>query len=606
MKGTRDQLSWVIIGAGVLFSLYLLWLVPDGVYFSGDGGLKALLAQQLSSGTWRIDLVPPNLEWVRQLWQEGLHPYEKPFVFYINDKYYISFPFPFSLVTAPFYGLFGYRGFYILPLVATWIIWITFYWGCRRLKFDGFTQNLALFSLIFASHLTLYSGMYWEHTLAVALCFLGMSLLLIPQASQLSFSGAILGGIFVGMSPWFRSEFLAMVATLAFLVGLLTKINYQPWQWIQTKFNLNSLLFSVKNGLGFEISLWATLGVFFIINKLVYGKFLGIHALLVIEKFSLTRRLRESWEIFQDISVGFFVYFPIAIFTILYLLAFIINKISAERNRVVAIGILSLIALLGIMVITITGGLPSLKTFVRTWGILVILCFIWMYFASQIELQLTAKMALFYLIGVMFTVGVSLLVDIAPGEVVVGGKQWGVRYLLILLPFFAFLAVEQLHYLRQQGKPLISYFSLFLFAIFLVMGLHKNLYEGTSFFYRTHQGVAPAIEKIRDNRNEVVAVSHQYAAQVLESPLNQEKLFFRVDDENDLSKLVEGLVKENKAGFVYVCYPYRQCKIPEILENDWQGKAQNQKIKLETTDLGKIGKYPMYETQIIVEDNMSQ
>ncbi|MEA5535274.1 LA_3751/LA_3752 family putative glycosyltransferase [Crocosphaera sp. XPORK-15E] len=607
MKIISHQLSWVIIGAGVLFSLYLVWLIPDDVYFSGDGGLKALLAQQLSSGIWRIDLVPPDIDWVRQLWNQGLYPYEEPFVYHIEDKYYITFPFPFSLVTAPFYALFGYRGLYIIPLVATWFIWLTFYLGCRRLRFDGFTQNLALFGLIFASNLTLYSGMYWEHSLAVSLCFIGMTLLLIPKESaNLSFWEAILGGFFVGLSAWVRSEFLAMVVTLAFFVGILTIVNYQPLQNIRDKFKLNSLTFSLNNALGFGVSMFATVGLFFVSNRLVYGNFLGIHALQIVEEFSLARRLKEAWESFQEISIDFFVYFPIALFTVLYLLAVIVNKVSPKNNNKIPILVLAFIAILGSVLIIVIGGLPSLKIFIKTWGILVLLCFVWTYFISKLDLQFQAKMALFYGIGLIFTIGVALLVDSGSDEIAVGGKQWGVRYLLILLPFFSFLAVEQLSLIRKQSQPLIGYFSLFLFSIFLIMGLHKNLYEGTLFFDNTHQGVEPAIEKLRENKNQVIVVSHQYAAQLLESPLGKDKLFFRVDDEKSLRELVKALVNHNQLGFVYVCYPFRKCTIPEIMANNWQLTDGNQEVKIEAKELGKIGKYPMYETKIIVENKTTQ
>jgi hypothetical protein len=217
MKIGDGRVSWGIILVGVLFSLFLLWQIPDGVYFSGDGGLKALLAQQLSAGIFRFDLVLPSENWVQNLWSQGLYPYEEPFVYHLDNRYFITFPFPFSLITAPFYAFFGDRGFYLVPLVATWAIWVTFYWTCQRLKFNLFSTSLALVILIFASNLTLYSAMYWEHTLAVALAFAGIAILLSPtETSSLSIKDAILSGCLVGFSAWVRSEFLAMVGTLLF------------------------------------------------------------------------------------------------------------------------------------------------------------------------------------------------------------------------------------------------------------------------------------------------------------------------------------------------------------------------------------------------------
>ena len=54
-------------------------------------------------------------------------------------------------------------------------------------------------------------------------------------------------------------------------------------------------------GLIFIFSMYATVGAFFISNKLIYGHFLGIHALQIVEEFSLARRLTEAWESFLEI-----------------------------------------------------------------------------------------------------------------------------------------------------------------------------------------------------------------------------------------------------------------------------------------------------------------
>ncbi len=121
-----EFLSWVVIAAGCFYSLYLCISVPKDVFFNGDGALKALLARQLSSGQWRFDLVERAEAWVTRLWQEGLYSYRPPFVYYLNQRYYISFPFPFSLLTSLFYKLWGYRGFYLIPLLSIWVLWLSF------------------------------------------------------------------------------------------------------------------------------------------------------------------------------------------------------------------------------------------------------------------------------------------------------------------------------------------------------------------------------------------------------------------------------------------------------------------------------------------------
>jgi hypothetical protein len=87
------------------------------VFFSGDAELKALLAKQFSSGQFRFDLNLPVEQWVRNLWQNGLYPFQERFVYNRFGQYYITFPFTFPLVTAPFQALFGYRGLYSISHV---------------------------------------------------------------------------------------------------------------------------------------------------------------------------------------------------------------------------------------------------------------------------------------------------------------------------------------------------------------------------------------------------------------------------------------------------------------------------------------------------------
>ncbi|WP_107667725.1 dolichol-phosphate mannosyltransferase [Cyanothece sp. BG0011] len=607
----RYRLSWFIIGAGVLFSLFLLGQVPEGVYFSGDGGLKALLAQQLSEGIFRIDLVKPDFEWVRQLWKDGLYPYEEPFVYYLNDRYYITFPYPFSLITAPFYTLLGERGLYVIPLVSTWLIWISFNLYCRYLKLSSFQQVLSVFLLVFASNLTLYSGMYWEHTLAVLFCFIGMIILLVPRES-VTLKEAILSGFFVGLSAWIRSEFLAMVATLTFLVGIMTILRLSSNFRSEKSFNLvkklklDQLLYLGDKGWIFILTMYGTVGLFFISNKLIYGHFLGIHALQIVEEFSITRRLTEAWESFLEIIVTFFEYFPVACFSLLYLLLFLIIKSFQQKTPRIIFLALIIFSLITSIYWVNTHGLAEIKLFVKTYGILVILSAIWLILSRKEDININQKMAFVYVMSLLFTAGVALLVDSGSDEIAVGGKQWGQRYLLILLPFFSIMIVQQLKFFLDNSKSLLKYYTIFLFSIFLILGVYKNMYLGTVFFQKTHRGVTPAIEFLANDSRQVVVVSHQYAAQLLESPLRKDKLFFRVDQPDNLVKLGQTLINNNQSEFIYVCYPYRKCEIPDLTSKEFiTQNDENSTFQVIFNSLGDQGKYTMYEGKLISKNSVN-
>lgn len=603
MNVKRHRFSWVIIGAGLLFSLFLLWQVPNGVYFSGDGGLKALLAQQLGSGIGRIDLAKPDAEWVLQLWNEGLYPYEEPFVYQLDERYFITFPFTFPLVTAPFYALFGYRGLYFVPLVSTWLIWLIFLGMCRRLNFQAFPEYLALILLIFTSNLTLYSGMYWEHTLAFLFCFAGMVIFLVPKSvnsDKQEIKNAILSGILIGLSVWVRSEFLAMVATLTFIVSIISLSRYlKQRSQISIVCGLDKFLYLSRNGWLFIVSMFATVGLFFLCNKLIYNHFLGVHALQIVEKFSLTQRLMDAWRSLLEIIITFFEYFPVACFSLLYLVLFLITKSSQNKlARLITIGILLFGLITSVYWINIQGT-NEIISFLKSWGILVLLSVIWLLISRKTELILDSKTTLFYLISLLFTIGVALLVVPSSGQIAVGGKQWGQRYLLILIPFFSIITVKQISFFSQNKKPLIKYFSIFLFSIFTIIGFYKNVYQGTQFFEKAHQGVRSSIEQLQTSPYQTVVVSHQYAAQILEPPLKQEKQFFKADQFDNLIKLSQKLIENNQSGFSYVCYPYRKCDIPQRITESGKFTSNNQSFKIQWEALEERGKYPIYNAKFI-------
>lgn len=103
----KYKLPLMIILVGVLYSLYLQLQISDEVFFSGDAGLKLLLTKQFASGKFQIDLDLPVESWVGNLWANGLYPFEPPFAFNLNNRYYIQYHFIYPLINAPFYALLG-------------------------------------------------------------------------------------------------------------------------------------------------------------------------------------------------------------------------------------------------------------------------------------------------------------------------------------------------------------------------------------------------------------------------------------------------------------------------------------------------------------------
>ena len=571
--------SWGLIFLGFLYSLYLFRSIPNGVFFNGDASLKALLAKQFSQGQGRFDLIEKAEAWVQRLWQQGLYAYQAPFVYDLNQRYYVSFPFPFSLLTSFFYKFLGYRGFYVIPLLSTWLLWLGFYWISSLLDLGNLQIFLGLLILIFCSPLTLYSAMYWEHTLAATLSFVGIAItLFVPEILHVGFIQALLGGCIVGLSVWFRSECLALIAALGFMILLgLTPGQTLLWQInLKDFFALNTKYLVFMGGITFSVLL------LWLCNQIIYKRFLGIHSLLILEEFSWSKRLKEAQNSFSQLNTSFLEYFPISIISLAYLLSLSLQNLFNILGNTQLI----IVALLGALLIAIKKrkGLLNVFLFLALSSLF-----------SQVYLTVGKGTIFIYALYFLYTLGVACLVDSVPGEVMVGGKQWGPRYLLPLIPFVTWLVVEQVQVLlNQSNPPLVIYGGTALLLTLLLLGIYKNIYQGTKYFHKNHQGIAEAMEMIKNDPNEIVAFSHQYATQVLGFGIKDHKTFFSVENSQQLQQLGQALIDQKLFRFLYVCYPYQSCKVLEEGTVSLQLEKDDQEWQINLKSSGIYGKYPIY------------
>ena len=533
--------SWLIIGGGILFSLYLQSQVADGVYFSGDGGLKALLAKQLASGELRFDLAVPEALWIQNLWNGGLYPYEEPYVYQVAGKYYITFPYTFPLITAPFYALFGYRGLYIIPLVSCWVTWIVFYWDCLQLKLNNLVTALGLICLIFGSYLTVYSAMYWEHTGAVALAFSGLSLWFFNHC-QPSVIKSIFSGFLIGLAVWFRPEFVCVVIIM---VGLacFTAIYFKIPNFLAIdRQQIQPILFPIKQQLILAISSILTVAAFFVTNKIIYGYAVGIHGIQAVESVPLSDRLLGSWQNFTAMSLSLAQYLPIVFIPILYFIFYLIQKISSR----------SFIKF------------PILYSI--TYGAII-----------------------------SFIIGVSLLVPVGTAGLIPGGKQWGVRFLLMLVPVITLFATVQLQQLWSQKN--LKYIAIFIVVLSAAIGINKNIVQATEVLVKNNEVTAPAVEFLQTDPNKYIAISHEFVGQAIEAATVDEEVFFTVDTVPELIQFSQALIEQKQDRFTYICYPHRACNLPKASAN-LQFKQGETQYQIQLSEDGKFGKYPIYRGKI--------
>jgi hypothetical protein len=564
----------VIILAGIALSLWLQTFTRNGVVFSGDGGLKALLAQrlaqQLSSGTFPLDmsLSFPSPDWVSRLWQQGLYPFTPPYVYQRGAQHFITFPFTFPAVSAPFYALFGDRGLYVVPLLALWSIWLRFWQIGRRALWDSLALCVGLVTLIFASPLSLYGGMYWEHTLAVALAFWGVSALLFPRASAHSESSAgathsfissyrALGsGVLIALAVWFRPEFLCLVAAVS-LTAIVS--------WLLPQWRMSPPLTFAKVCILIG-AMVCTMGVFFALNYGIYGHPLGIHAIQIVEESTIGSQVAQAKKSYWQMGISLWYYFPAI--TVVALATLFSPEFKQSSLK-------------------ITRRFKSFKTpKAESIGIVS---------RSQTAPVLTRFILL---VSILFMLSVPLIVP--PGS---GGKQWGPRFYLILVPLLSIVLSEQLRrYFFQAWARRIALVGA---AIALAFGIHINTVEGAFSAFKDDQTqsislmanyapVAPAIAQLNQQPQPWIAMSHQFVAQQLWSAVPS-KTFFLTDTLPELKQLATALIQQQENEFLYLCYPHKDCPIPKTPASELTLTGK-QALKFES--LGTYGKYPLYIVKI--------
>ena len=266
---TRVAAMVLLLGLGL--SLVQLRAVEPELFYSGDGGLKFLLAEQFARGDWRPDLRLAAPPWAEALWnEEGLYPFGGPFVYRepgAEARRWVQYPLVFPALSAFGVRAFGPRGLYVVPALSLWLLWAVFLWLGRALRLGPTALALSLAGLVFASFSTVYGAIYWEHTLALLLGFAGFALLLgasQPRSSSACGLGvAFAAGLLLGAAVWVRPESAAFAAA-ALAAAAIARV---PWAPV-----LASAAGSALPLLGLvAFNLW------------LHGDPLGVHALQAVE-----------------------------------------------------------------------------------------------------------------------------------------------------------------------------------------------------------------------------------------------------------------------------------------------------------------------------------
>jgi len=313
-------LARAVLVAGMLASLALLSQSPRvEVFWSGDGGLKHMMAKQFASGKFHVDLRLTDDPEVARLWDEGLHPGARGrYVFHRDGKYFGVFPYPFSFVSAPFYAMFGMMGYYIIPMLSLWGVWIVLYLALRRTCIESWMIALLMGAIIFSTPLTLYGTAFWEHTLGIFLTITPIVYTLRHEDDEPGVIGPILAGAMLGLSAWFRPEMLALIAALlpAVFVWRLRAMGFRGW-----------FLFCAATV--------CAVFCFFGLNMWIYGHPLGTHGLQVFAMDPPPTRLDQVMHRFHVITRNTIRFAPVGAFVVFVLAAALWQRRLSWRDPAV-------------------------------------------------------------------------------------------------------------------------------------------------------------------------------------------------------------------------------------------------------------------------------
>ena len=208
---------------------------------------------------------------------------------------------------------------------------------------------------------------------------------------------------------------------------------------------------------------------------------------------------------------------------------------------------------------------------------------------------MNSEWPVYYVFCLAYIIGLSFLVP--PGA---GGKQWGPRFLLLLVPIVIFLFTRQMNQLINYLANFNKFFrqsGLIFVSILIVIGIYQNVFNGVSFLSNTYAQIKPALEALHSNSEPVIAISDQFIGQVLQPAVNPNIVFFQVKDEDQLARLTETLIQTNQNRFTYICFTF-DCKLFNPDKNVMRIERNGTDYLIQVNTSGEYGKYSILDIRV--------
>ncbi len=199
----------------LLFAASLLFLIiaimPDGVFWTSDGGNKFIQTENfLRNTSLAIEYPSAALDKTASFFPESGHHFIRK-----GDSFYSFYPPFLSVLSVPFYKIFGFKGLFLIPASAS-ILALFLVWKIGERTFRS-TRFYAAAAFFFCTPFLFYSVNFWEHSLSCAAAAFALLLLVKGRAS--STGSLVAAGLLCTVSALFREE--GFIFAVALGVGLL-------------------------------------------------------------------------------------------------------------------------------------------------------------------------------------------------------------------------------------------------------------------------------------------------------------------------------------------------------------------------------------------------
>lgn len=282
-----DRPGYFLEEAWLALAVYLIvawFILPLQAFWSPDEGAKLLQLQYLR---WENGRPAYDIEYTGRDLDPQFQFASGGILFEAGGRLYLHrFPL-FPLLSLPFFRWFGWSGLYVIPAVAGAAVSIL----TLQLLQRPYRRRAMWVLVAFGSPVTIYASMFWEHTLASALC-LGaawLSFYLGPVGWAGSFrriAGWIIIGLLFAVSIYLRTE--TILFALAWLAGygLLAKEGRWGVIWAGAALGIMLLLYVPLHRAMFGET-----------ENILHNSFIyGFHPLTYLE--------RAGWQIIPDFLIG--------------------------------------------------------------------------------------------------------------------------------------------------------------------------------------------------------------------------------------------------------------------------------------------------------------